>query len=128
MTSTSPTASPAPIVVHLPDPPPPRPVHFAPRPAVLVVLSPDNFCEVFASPGVKVAIAERLDVHPADEALAEQYLEAGLPAWARDIFRPMDLVATLAPRPATPSDALDTLTERAALSGLRDLERKGGRR
>ena len=113
----------------LPDPPPPRPVHFAPRPAVLVSVAPDGFVECYASPGVRVAVVERLAVEPADEALAEQYLETTLPAWARDIYQPVDLVATLAPRPATPSDELDKVTELAVLRGLRELgaERKGGR-
>lgn len=117
------------VTVRLADPAPARPVRLAPRPAVLVTVAPDGFVECYASPGVRVAVVERLAVEPADEALAEQYLETTLPAWARDIYQPVDLVATLAPRPATPAEELDKVTELAVLRGLRELgaERKGGR-
>jgi len=109
------------VTVALPDPPSPRPVRLAPRPAVLVTVAADGFVEVFASPGVRVHLAERLSVEPGDEIFAEAYLEAGLPLWAREIFQPMDLVATLAPRPATPAEELDRQTELAAFAALRHL-------
>ncbi len=119
------------VLVRLPDAPPartPRPTPAPLRRGVLVVQGTDGFLEVFASPGVRVHVAERLDVQPGDEILAESYLEAGLPAWARELYCPRDLVATLFPRPATPAEELDKVTELAALRGLRELgaQRKGG--
>jgi hypothetical protein len=119
------SATPATITVCLPAARP-RPVrqHVAPRPGVLVVLSADGFCEVYATPGVRVHVAERLAAHPADEVTAEQYLESQLPAWARELHIPRGLAAARMPRCRTAGQEIE---RRMELSLARECLRKDAR-
>jgi len=84
---------------------------------VLVVVSPDGFVEVFASAGVRVHIAERLATDAADEVLAERYLDARLPTWARELFLPGDLVAMRMVRALTASEEIQRRRELALVRG-----------
>lgn len=104
------TTAPGCVTICLPSAPPARPMHVAPRPAVLVVVSPDGFLECYATPGVRVAIAERLRVADADEQLADEYLDSQLPAWAKEVFAPIDLVASRMPRPRTAEEEIERRT------------------
>jgi len=110
----SPTTSPGTIT----DAPPPRPRPLPPRPSVLVVVSPDGFLEVFASPGVKVHVVERLAVGPQSESAADGLLELTLPTWARGIYWPRNLVATHAIRGLTVMEEAERLTDLALVREL----------
>ena len=70
---------------------PPRP---APRPKprrhpphdVLVLVSPDGQVEVYGRPNCRVLIAERLQVTPESEVLADDFLLESLPPWAKHLY------------------------------------------
>jgi len=75
-----------------------RPPRSTPRPAarpkpkrhspydVLVLVSPDGDIEVYGRPNCRVLIAERLQVEPGNEGLADEYLTLTLPPWARHLY------------------------------------------
>lgn len=78
---------------------PPRP-----RQAVLLVLSPDGYLELFADSNVDVRV-ERLPVAQARaaEVMGEDYLEATLPRRYRELYWPGKRRATAIVRPLRPS-------------------------
>lgn len=112
--------------VTIPDPAPKtempsvKPVSLTKR--VLVVASPDGFLEVFADRGVRVHIAQRLDVDQPDEATADEYLSANLPTAFAEVYRADRLVATATVRPLTVEQELDRL---ANLDLLRAVQAAG---
>jgi len=65
-----------------------------PRIRVLVVLSPDGFCEVYGPLELSACIVNRLDVERPEEVLADQYLDSILPRAFREIYWPRNLRAT----------------------------------
>ena len=112
------TSKPGTITVTIPDAPPPRPRPLPPRPSVLVVLSSDGFAEVFASPGVRIHVAERLNAAPGNEDLADEYLDLTLPTWARGTYWPRNLVATHTIRGLTIMEEAERLTDLALVREL----------
>ena len=77
------------------------------RARVLVVLAPDGFCEVFALPEVSALVVSRLAVGPAEEVLADEFLDASLPRPYRELYWPNRLRAVGQCRRVTAQQELD---------------------
>ena len=89
------------------------------RARVLVVLSPDGWCEAFAESHIDVRIVTKLDT-PC-EALAEDALECRLPLLYRTLYIPQKCRAVGRVERTTAQQRLDTLTELEILHALQEL-------
>lgn len=126
--TTPTTAGSTTIVLTLPDAPAPkqapapRQQALPPKPEVLVVVSSDGHFEVYTSRPMRVHVAQRLDSDSVDELVADEYLDATLPAWARDIYLPWHLATCYTVRPRTAHEelgrrlGLDLVREAAAIT------------
>jgi hypothetical protein len=102
------------IVIPLSDAPAVNPVASAatkpqalpPKPELLIVASADGHIEVFSNRPIRVHVAQRVDPDSVDDLVADDYLNATLPAWARDIYLPWNLATCYTVRPRTADDEL----------------------
>jgi len=104
----SPSANGATITVVLPATRPTRPAPqcLPPRPEVLIVAGQDGHIEVYTNRPMRVHVAQRLDEDSADPATVDDYLDATLPKWARDLHFPWNLAGCYTVRPRTAREEL----------------------
>jgi hypothetical protein len=112
------------VQVSIPDPSPKaetpsvKPVSLTKH--VLVIACPDGHVEVYGDRGVRVHVAQRLDVERPDEVLADDYLTATLPAVFRDVYRADRCITCATIEPMTPEQELGRRVELALLHEIQE--------